>query len=105
MIYMIESQVAYTLDALRYLRRTGTAAVEVRPQAQAAHNRDIRRRMRGTVWTTRGCGSWYLDAHGHNTTLWPTFTWRFRRATRRFQPTEYLVHDSATIAPCGYSSR
>ena len=106
MIYMIESQVAYTLDALRYLRRTGTAAVEVRPEAQAAYNRDIQRRMWRTVWTTGGCASWYLDdAHGHNTTPWPTFTWRFRRATRRFQPVEYLVHDSATIAPCGCSSR
>lgn len=25
--------------------------------------------------------------------------------SKRFQPAEYLVHDSATIAPCGYSSR
>ena len=105
LIYMIESQVDYTLDALRYLRRTGVAAVEVRPEAQAAYNRDVQRRMRGTVWTTGGCASWYLDAHGHNTTLWPGFTWRFRRATRRFQPAEYRVHQTATMAPCGCSLR
>ncbi|HXT46366.1 MAG TPA: NAD(P)/FAD-dependent oxidoreductase [Pseudonocardiaceae bacterium] len=105
LIYMIESQVAYTIDALRHLRRTGAAAVEVRPEAQAAYNRDIHRRMRGTVWTTGGCASWYLDAHGHNTTLWPTFTWRFRRATRRFRAAEYLVHETATMAPCGCSLR
>jgi hypothetical protein len=79
--------------------------VEVRPDAQAAYNRDVQRRTQGTVWTTGGCASWYLDGHGHNTTLWPTFTWRFRRATRRFQPVEYLVHDSATISRCGCSSR
>jgi hypothetical protein len=46
-----------------------------------------------------------IGAHGRNTTLWPTCIWRFRRATRRFQPAEYFVHDSATIAPCGCSSR
>ena len=84
---------------------TGFHVVEVRPEAQAAYNPRHQRRMRGTVWTTGGRTSWYLDTHGHNTTLWPTFTWRLRRARRRFQPVEYLVHDSATIAPCGCSSR
>lgn len=92
LIYMIESQVAYTIEALRYLRRTGAAAVEVRPQAQVAYNEAVQRRMVGTVWTAGGCASWYLDAQGHNTTLWPTFTWRFRRATRRFHPAEYVEY-------------
>lgn len=96
LIYMIESQVAYTIDALRYLERTGAPAVEVRRQAQLAYNQTIQRRMEGTVWTAGGCASWYLDTHGHNTTLWPTFTWRFRRATRAFQPAEYLLHEHAT---------
>ena len=38
-----------------------------------------------------GCGSWYLDHRGRNTTLWPDHTWKFRRLTRRFHPGEYLV--------------
>ena len=45
--------------------------------------------MRGTVWTTGGCASWYLDAQGRNTTLWPDFTWRFRQRTRRLEPAQY----------------
>ena len=100
LIYMIESQVAYIMDALRYLQRTGAAAVEVRPEAQLAYNQDVQRRMARTVGTTGGCTSWYLDAHGRNTTLWPTFTWRFRQGTRRFQPTEYVfhAHDTAPVA-------
>lgn len=92
MIYMIESQVAYTVDALRYLRRSGAGAVEVRPEAQAAYNDAVQSRMERTVWSAGGCMSWYLDPQGRNTTLWPTFTWRFRRATRTFRPDEYLVH-------------
>jgi cation diffusion facilitator CzcD-associated flavoprotein CzcO len=93
LIYMIESQVAYTIGALRHLARTGAAALEVRPEAQLAYNQTVQRSMKGTVWTAGGCESWYLDAHGNNTTLWPTFTWRFRGATRRFQPTEYRLHE------------
>ncbi|MDQ2789868.1 MAG: hypothetical protein DLM60_07295 [Pseudonocardiales bacterium] len=96
LIYMIESQVAYTIEALRHLDRTGAPAVEVRPEAQLAYNRIVQRRMAGTVWTTGGCASWYLDARGHNVTLWPTFTWRFRRATRRFHTAEYLLHEHAS---------
>jgi hypothetical protein len=45
--------------------------------------------MRRTVWTNGGCASWYLDAHGRNTTLWPGSSWTFRRATRSFDATEY----------------
>jgi hypothetical protein len=73
--------VAYIIDALRYLRHSGAAVVEVRAQAQVAYNEVVQRRMAATVWTAGGCASWYLDAQGRNTTLWPTFAWRFRRAT------------------------
>ncbi|MGH3794296.1 MAG: flavin-containing monooxygenase [Pseudonocardiaceae bacterium] len=93
MIYMIECQLAYTIDALRYLRRSGATAVEVRPEAQAAYNDAIQSRMGRTVWKAGGCVSWYLDEQGRNTTLWPTFTWRFRQATRNFRPHEYLVYE------------
>jgi cation diffusion facilitator CzcD-associated flavoprotein CzcO len=95
LLYMIESQVAYFLGALDYLRRSGGAAIEVRAPSQQAYNQALQRRMAGTVWATGGCASWYLDANGRNTTLWPTFTWRFRAATRRFRPQEYRVHEHA----------
>ena len=47
--------------------------------------------MRGTVWTKGGCASWYLDAQGRNTTLWPGTSWSFRRATRRFDVAEHVL--------------
>ncbi|HEY6888310.1 MAG TPA: NAD(P)/FAD-dependent oxidoreductase [Solirubrobacter sp.] len=88
MIYMIESQIAYVIDALKAMGDADT--VEVRPEVERAFNEDVRRRMRGTVWNT-GCASWYQDAHGNNPTLWPDWTWRFRRRTARFDPAEYLI--------------
>ena len=45
---------------------------------------DLGARMRGTVWDTAGCVSFYLDARGRNATLWPDFTWRFRRRALNF---------------------
>jgi hypothetical protein len=40
----------------------------------------------GTVWTAGGCESWYLDRNGRNSTLWPTFTYPFRRRLAAFDP-------------------
>ena len=74
-VFMIESQLAYVMDALRTMDARGAAACDARREAQAAVQRDVQRRMRGTVWTEGGCASWYLDAHGRNTTLWPGSSW------------------------------
>jgi hypothetical protein len=81
MVYMIESQIAYVMAALRELG--GSGLVEVRPEVEAASNAELQRRMRGTVWNS-GCTSWYQDAKGNNPTLWPDWTFRFRRRTARF---------------------
>ena len=55
-----------------------------------AYRQLIARRSQGTVWLAGGCASWYLDRHGHNTTLWPDFTFRFRRLTRRLDRENYV---------------
>jgi hypothetical protein len=51
--------------------------------------------MDGTVWVAGGCASWYLDRTGRNSTIWPDFTWRFRRRVARLDPAEYLTHGAA----------
>jgi cyclohexanone monooxygenase len=88
MIYMIESQVAYLLDALAVMDRHDLAIVDVRRDAQDSYNRQLQRRMRRTVWLT-GCRSWYLDARGRNTAIWPGFSFAFRWITRRFDLAAY----------------
>jgi len=99
MVFVIESQIAYIVSALRTMGERGLATVEPRAEAQAAWNTSLHRRMARTVWSTGGCSSWYLDDHGRNTTLWPGTTFRFRRALREFDPEKYVVttrSDTAT---------
>ena len=88
MVVMMEAQYRYILSALATMRRLGIRAVDVKRAVQDRFNRRIEKSMRGTVWAS-GCSSWYLDGHGKNTTLWPGFTFAFRRATRRFRPDRY----------------
>jgi len=92
MILMIESQLNYMADYVRQLDVLGgRAALDPRPAAVDAWNRRVQERMKRTVWNTGGCDSWYLDANGVNTTVWPGTTTEFRRATRRVDLAEYEV--------------
>jgi cation diffusion facilitator CzcD-associated flavoprotein CzcO len=99
-VFMIESQLNYVLDALRTMDARGAASVDVRPEAQAAFNDDVQDRLHDTVWNSGGCASWYLDDTGRNTVLWPGFTWPFRRLLRHFDAEHYELNVPApTTAP------
>ncbi|MFL6210581.1 MAG: flavin-containing monooxygenase [Pyrinomonadaceae bacterium] len=93
-LYMLEAQIDHLLAALRYIGRHDVAVLEPRPEAQAAFVAAVQQRLAGTVWTTGGCVSWYLDRTGRNSTLWPDFTWRFRRRVARLNPDEYVMTGS-----------
>jgi len=97
MVYMIESQLNYVMDALRIMDEEGFSEFEVRPDAMAAYNAQIQSKLPGTVWMS-GCASWYLDADGKNTTIWPDFTWRFRHRTRRFDKRAYVMRRPAEVS-------
>ena len=88
-LFMLESQVAYVMDALRSMRARGASAAEVRTDAQDRWNDWVQRRLDGTVWNGGGCASWYLDRNGDNPIMWPGTTFGFRRLTRRFDPAAY----------------
>jgi cation diffusion facilitator CzcD-associated flavoprotein CzcO len=90
-VFMIESQINYVLDALRTMRRRGASTVEVLPEAQLAYNAELDRMTQGTVWVAGGCQSYYIDRNGHNSALWPTFTWPFRQRTREFDEAAYSL--------------
>ena len=97
MVFMIESQVAYIMSALEEMSRSGASTVEVRPEVEAAYNEHVQSQMARTVWSTGGCASWYVDAHGRNTSLWPDFTFVFRQKTHRFHAGDYVVTGPTTV--------
>jgi cation diffusion facilitator CzcD-associated flavoprotein CzcO len=98
LLFMIEAQLSYVLDALRQMRARGATRLEVRREAQEAYNAYIQRRLVRSVWNTGGCASWYLDKTGKNTTIWPYFTWRYWQRTRRFDPAPYMLTNGASAA-------
>lgn len=91
LVFMVESQLRYVMDALRARRARGAVSIEVTPEAQAKFNEELRHKMPATVWASGHCTSWYLDSKGRNTTLWPDFTWRFGLRTRRLDVSDHRL--------------
>ncbi|MBF6344021.1 NAD(P)/FAD-dependent oxidoreductase [Nocardia cyriacigeorgica] len=89
MVYMIESQINYIADALATIDKQDLRTVEVRREVQDRYNAELQKKLAKSVWLTGGCSSWYLDKHGNNTTLWPDFTFEFRRLTKQFDVEAY----------------
>jgi cation diffusion facilitator CzcD-associated flavoprotein CzcO len=94
-VLMAEAQLRQVVKALQYLRRTGAATIEPTEAAQRRHTTRVDRAMAGTVWTT-GCRSWYLDATGRNSTVWPGYATSYRLRLARFRRADY-----ATTPPVG----
>jgi hypothetical protein len=100
-IYMFESQANYIASAISYARAHSVTALEPTPDAQQDFAANVDRLSVGTVWTSGGCSSWYLNADGRNTNLWPGSTFSYRRMTRRFNPDHYVLH--RPVAPAATS--
>ncbi len=91
LLVMIEAQVAHVVGAFRALRAQGASVVDVRADTLARWSEEVQRKAAPSVWNSGGCSSWYLDEAGRNTTLWPDYTFRFVRRTRRFDVNDYVL--------------
>jgi cation diffusion facilitator CzcD-associated flavoprotein CzcO len=88
MVYMIESQAHYIVEALKTMKERRLRTIEVKPEAQAQFVGQVQQALTGTVWNS-GCKSWYLNDQGRNTAAWPGFTFAYRLKTRRFRLNPY----------------
>ena len=88
-VFMIEAQVHYLVEAFSTMQVHAIDSLEIRHDVELEFNRKVQQRLSHTVWAS-GCKSWYLDANGRNTTLWPGFSVSYWAATRRFRLANYV---------------
>ena len=75
-VHMIESQIDFVMRALEE-----DGPLEVCAEAEQQWTDWVDAQAEGTVWTTGGCESWYVDPrNGRLTLLWPGFAHTFRSA-------------------------
>lgn len=95
-VFMIEAQVRYVLQCLRWLDERRLEVVEVRADVQRAYNETLQQRFERTVWRSRPgsawqlpCSSWYAPGDGRNTALWPGLSVGYWLAMRRAEIADY----------------
>jgi cation diffusion facilitator CzcD-associated flavoprotein CzcO len=89
-VFMLEAQVGYVLQAIEVLAQGAARWLEVRAEVQEEFNARVQERIRATVWD-RGCMSWYKTASGKNTINWPDFTFVYWLRTRRLNIADYRL--------------
>jgi cation diffusion facilitator CzcD-associated flavoprotein CzcO len=86
-LHMIESQMTYIIQYIECIEKE-QVYVDLKKEVQQAYNKRIQKQLEKTVWSS-GCKSWYMNANGKNTTLYPGLTVTFRKETSKFVPTVY----------------
>ncbi|MFY9509835.1 MAG: 4-hydroxyacetophenone monooxygenase, partial [Rubrivivax sp.] len=79
-LLFIEPGVAWALRAMAEVERRGQHWLDVKPAAMSAFNTLLQQRLHHSVWNQ--CRSWYRDANGRNTALFPGFTGEYKRLLR-----------------------
>jgi cation diffusion facilitator CzcD-associated flavoprotein CzcO len=88
----LEAQARYLRQALEQVRSRG-AAIDIRPEVEAATDREVQSQFAGTAWTR--CDSWYRNADGRIVTNWPGYMRGYLQRTADLDPSEYSFYGGA----------
>jgi len=88
-VFMHESQLNYIVPAVKFALKKH-AVISPKEAKAVEWTKTIRAKTPHTVWGT-GCTSWYLNASGENTTVWPDQTFKFRQLTRGFKKQDHDI--------------
>jgi cation diffusion facilitator CzcD-associated flavoprotein CzcO len=101
-ITYLEAQATYIRRALQHMVAAGHGAIDVRPDVEAASNRELQARFAGTAWTD--CDSWYRVKGGRIVANWPGYMTEYIRRTRRFDPAEFVFTPAGVAGEGGASA-
>jgi cation diffusion facilitator CzcD-associated flavoprotein CzcO len=87
-IFMIECQAEYIVQAIRRLDEHDLAWMDLEPAAMDDYNRQIESELARSVWAATP-HSWYKNAAGRITNNWSGSTIRYWWTTRRFDAERY----------------
>ena len=88
-VFMLEAQAKHITKVIQLADRKGYESIEPTASAQQRFIDRIEKSMKGTVWVSGGCNSWYLDPTGRNSTLWPESTFSFSHAATHLIESDY----------------
>jgi cation diffusion facilitator CzcD-associated flavoprotein CzcO len=91
-IYMLECQAEYAVQAVDWMDRDGIAWIDVKPEVEAAYNAALQHDLDTVgVWGARNCHNYYRGSGGYIVTQWPHSMSEYRRRTERIDPDAYVT--------------
>ncbi len=91
-IYMLECQVDYVVQALQLLDAEQLDWLEVRPETEVRYNDELQRDLESVgVWAAGNCHNYYRGPSGHIVTQWPHSMSEYRRRTERLDPADFAT--------------
>jgi hypothetical protein len=91
MVQVIENQINYVVQAIRYAATEGYRELCPTQEATDAWNEKVQANLARSVWNTAKVRSWYFDEHGKNRVLYDGTVRQHSREMRHFIPSEFEV--------------
>jgi hypothetical protein len=89
-VHMMESQLSYILDYLKYLKENPDISLNVKKSIQNEFNKKTQEQLKTMIWSDGGCSSYYLkNNNGKNTSIWPGSTMSYRKQTKKIHISDY----------------
>jgi cation diffusion facilitator CzcD-associated flavoprotein CzcO len=94
-----EAQYQYVAKFTQTLLRQKLKYLDVKEDVMLDQFANFQNRMRNSSWLS-GCQSWYLNADGTNSTMWPGFSFEYVLKTRKLDLSAYIaVSETRAVAP------
>jgi len=91
-IYMLECQAGYAVQAVDWMDREGIAWIDVKPEVETAYNEQMQHELDTVgVWAAGNCHNYYRGAGGYIVTQWPHSMSEYRRRTERIDRAAYVT--------------
>lgn len=95
-IGLAEAQLDYIIDGLKKIKARGISRLTINPAVLKAHNDKVQKHLKGTVFNSGGCKSYYLDQNGRNFAAWPWSLKALKKRLSKFRVADYDVQYANT---------
>jgi 4-hydroxyacetophenone monooxygenase len=92
LIFNGECQVRYAMECIKFLLQSGDRAIECTEDAHADYQQRFRDQHARLIWEHPGVHSFYQNAEGKVTLLWPWKIIDMWRWTKQFDPGDYRLN-------------
>ncbi|GAA4081392.1 flavin-containing monooxygenase [Nocardioides kongjuensis] len=91
LVFFLECQAAYVVDAIRMLLEGGHRSMDLRADVFEAYQDEIAEQSALRAWGWSKTHSWYHNAEGRSTVMWPLPAQRYLHGTAAAQPELYDI--------------